>query len=118
MDKRDLSSGKCTTSHTLILVIFEPKLISSLINLSLIFSIDRLVVWSTQNCTNCQSLFPKAQDYFLNFLVLSTTQRYVVYCHIRAIKPEKQHIWEAKIREFFVLKMTQNNELTNRIVSN
>ena len=46
----------------------------------------------SENGAKCQPEFPKVQDDILKCLVLSTTQRYSVYCQRRATKPENIHI--------------------------
>ena len=49
-----------------------------------IFIIDRflfLINYLSENYENCWFLFLHAQDDFLKCLVLSTTQRYSLYCH-------------------------------------
>lgn len=39
-----------------------------------------------------EKVFPKAQDDILKCLVLSTTQRYLTYCHREGKKPENIHM--------------------------
>ena len=48
---------------------------------------------------NGLSVFPKAQDDVLKCLVLSTTQRCLVYCHRGRKKLGNIHVQEVKIRE-------------------
>ena len=46
---------------------------------------------------NVDKMFPKAQDDILKCLILSTTQKYSVYCHRGGKKPENIHILESEI---------------------
>ncbi len=73
----------------------------------------------SENGEKYWSLFPKAQGDVLKILVLSTTQKYLVYCAgtltflvylVYLGLPENIHIWETKIREFghFSLKNDNN----------
>ena len=50
------------------------------------------IILVSENGEKRRSVFPKAQDDVLKCLVLSTTQRYSVYCHRGVKKPENIHI--------------------------
>ena len=51
-----------------------------------------MVYKMSENGEKCGSVLPKAQDDVLKCLVLSTTQRYSVYCHRGEKKLENIHI--------------------------
>lgn len=53
----------------------------------------------SENGEKCWSVFLKSQDDVLIFLVLSTTQRYLVHCQKGGKKPEHLHIEEVGIKE-------------------
>ncbi len=77
-------------------------------NLSIIFSINQLVVWSIKSqkmVKNVDRCFPKPKVTSWNVLFC------LFYCHW-GLNTENIHIWEAEIREFrhfFLKKMSQNN---------
>ena len=49
----------------------------------------------SENGEKCQSVFPKVQDGILKCFILSTIQRYSVYCHRGGRKPENINCEEA-----------------------
>ena len=57
----------------------------------------------SENGEKCGSVFPKVQDDILKCLVLSTTQRYSVYCHRGEKKLEQYYYligWNERIWTF------------------
>ena len=64
----------------------------------------------SENAKKCRPVFPKAQGDVLKCLVLSTTQRYSVYCHRGGKKAENIHFkkLESENEDCFSLKKFSN----------
>ncbi len=113
-DKADVT---CSSAPSVMFSSFN-MLFSLSIHLSIIFCINRLVVWSTK----CQKMVKNVEHCFPKPKVTSSNVLFCLCCHRGLKKPENIHIWEAEIREFghVVLKkwLKTINWLSKQLASN